>query len=96
MPHLLHLKFKFDPLNNPQRSRHFVNPVFSYDAFPLDGAPRLFIYLVKIYDFQKKLGVITYFCFMFLREKKIRKKTLSVTSYLEKTVYKKPNLGLGG
>ena len=31
----------------------------------------------------------------FLKGKKIRKKTLSVTPYLEKMVYEKPNLGLG-
>ena len=28
MPHLFHLEFKFDSLNNPQRSPHFVDPVF--------------------------------------------------------------------
>ena len=33
---------------------------------------------------KKKLGVTTYYYF-FLRENKIRKKTLSVTPYLEKT-----------
>ena len=32
---------------------------------------------------------------LFLREDKIRKKTLSVTPYLEKMVCEKPNLGLG-
>ena len=32
---------------------------------------------------------------LFLRENKIRKKTLSVTLYLEKTVYEKLNLGSG-
>ena len=55
-----------------------------------------FIYLVKIYDFHKRLEVATYFCFIFLRENKIIKKTLSMTPYLEKMVCEKPNLGLGG
>ena len=32
---------------------------------------------------------------LFLRENKIRKKTLSVTPYLEKMVYGKPKLGSG-
>ena len=41
--------------------------------------------------FRKRLGVAMYFCFIFfLRENKIRKKTLSVTPYLEKRVYEKP------
>ena len=35
-PHLLHFKFKFDPLKkNPQRSRHFVDPAFRLMRFPL-------------------------------------------------------------
>ena len=33
---------------------------------------------------------------LFLRENKIRKKTLSVTPYLEKMVCEKPKSGLGG
>ena len=37
MPHLLHLKFKLDPLNIPQWSRHFVDPAFRLMRFPLDG-----------------------------------------------------------
>ena len=32
---------------------------------------------------------------LFLRENKIRKKTLSVTLYLEKTYLQKPNMDLG-
>ena len=35
------------------------------------------------------------FLFYFLKENKIRKKTLSVTPYLEKTVCEEPNLGSG-
>ena len=36
MPHLLHLKFKLDPLNVPQWSRHFVDPAFRLMHFSLD------------------------------------------------------------
>ena len=36
-----------------------------------------------------------FYFIIFLRENKIRKKTLSVTSYLEKTVCEKPKLGSG-
>ena len=39
MPCLLHLKFKLDPLNSPQRSCHFVDPAFRLMHFPLDGEP---------------------------------------------------------
>ena len=35
------------------------------------------------------------FVLFFLRENKIRKKTVSVTPYLEKTIYEKPKLGSG-
>ena len=37
MPHLLHPKFKFDPLRPPQWSRHFVDPAFRLMRFPLDS-----------------------------------------------------------
>ena len=40
--------------------------------------------------FRKRLGVATYFCFIFKGEK-IRKKTLSMTPYLEKQVCEKPS-----
>ena len=50
-----------------------------------------------IFKEKKKLGVVTYsyFILFYLRENKIRKKTLSVTFYLEKTVSEKTNLGSG-
>ena len=35
-PRLLHFKFKLDPLKDPQRSRHFVDPAFWLMRFPLD------------------------------------------------------------
>ena len=60
-------------------------------VFPLDGETR-FLFGENLI-FKKRLGVATYFCFIFLRENKIRKKTLSVTPYLETTVYEKPKSG---
>ena len=36
-PHLFHFKFKLSPLNDPQWSRHFVDPAFRLMRFPLDG-----------------------------------------------------------
>ena len=45
--------------------------------------------------FKKDLESPLIFVLFFLRENKIRKKTLSVTPYLEKTVCEKPNLGSG-
>ena len=36
-PHLLHFKFKLDPLKDPQWSRHFVDPAFRLMRFPLNG-----------------------------------------------------------
>ena len=52
------------------------------------------IYLMKIW-FLEKTGSRHLFLFIFLRENNIRKKILSVTLYLEKTVYEKLNLGSG-
>ena len=45
--------------------------------------------------FRKDLESPLIFVFIFFRENKIRKKTLSVTPYLEKTICEKPNLGSG-
>ena len=53
-----------------------------------------FIYLVKKMIFRKDLELPLFFV-LFLRENKIRKKTLGMTPYLEKTVCEKPNLSLG-
>ena len=69
-----------------------MDPRFSH-AFPLDGVTRFFILFSENLFFFKGLGVVTYLCFIFLRENKIRKKTLSVTAYLEKIVYGKPKSG---
>ena len=43
--------------------------------------------------FWEKLGVATYFCFIFFKRKQNKKETLSVTPYLETTVYEKPKSG---
>ena len=65
MSYLLHLKFKLDPLNDLQWSRHFVDPAFQLMRFPLDSE---LDFNLKNYDFyllRKWLGVATYFCFIF-------------------------------
>ena len=79
--HLLHLKFKLDPLNFPQWSRQLVDPVFRLMRFPLDG--ELDFILKRFYSLRKWLGAATYFFFIFKRVNKIRKKNLSVTPYFE-------------
>ena len=67
-----------------------MDPHFSCKS-PLDGEIDSFvIYLFgEKYDFYKRLGITTIFV-LFLRKNKIKKKTLSVTPYLEKTVCGKP------
>ena len=52
---------------------------------------------LKMILFIKKnwLEVATYFCFIFKKENKIRKKTLSVTPYFGKGSLWKTELGLG-
>ena len=57
-------------------------------------ANSLLIYLVKNMNFRKNLKSPLTFL-LFLRENKIRKKILSVTPYLEKSVYGKPKLSPG-
>ena len=67
----------------------FVDPVFRLMRFPFDGELN-FIWKMIFYLFIRKwLGVATYFCFIFKRVNKIRKKTLSVTPYLENVVCEK-------
>ena len=57
-------------------------------CFPLDG--ELDFYSKNdFYLLRKCHGVATYFCFIFKRVNKIRKKTLSVTPYLKKVVCEK-------
>ena len=50
--------------------------------------------LIFYFLFKKKLGVTTYFCFIFLKENKIKNKIISVTPYLKKTICGKPRLDL--
>ena len=65
-------------------------PAFRLMRSPLDG--ELYFYFEKWFNRLKKwLGVVTYFCFIFKRVNKIRKKTLSVTPYLEKVICEKPD-----
>ena len=58
----------------------FCGPCISLDAFPLDGETRYLFLFGKKLIFRKRLGVTTYFCFIFLKEKQNKKeKTSSVT-----------------
>ena len=59
--------------------------------FPLDGELDFYLKKLILLIIWKWLGVATYFCFIFKRVNKIRKKTLSVTPYLEKVIYEKPD-----
>ena len=80
MSHFPHLKFKLDPLDDPKWSRHFVNPVFSLDAFPLDDKTRFLFIWWKIWFFLENTWSHNLFLFYFLREKQNKKeKTLNMT-----------------
>ena len=70
----------------------FCGPHISAHALPLDG--ELAFYLKKIYFLEKDLESQLTFV-LFLKGKQIKKKTLSVTPYLEKMACEKPNLGSG-
>ena len=69
-----------------------VDHAFSHDAFSLDGETHFLFekYLFFRNDFGSPLIFV-----LLLKENKIRKKTISVPPYLEKTTYEKPNLGSG-
>ena len=69
--------FKLDP-QIPQQSRQFVDPHFSC-AYPLDQRDSLFICENFVFG---KVGVATYFIFIFERENKIRNKTLKNDSII--------------
>ena len=71
-------------------------PRILLNAFPLDDETCFFICLVKNMIFRKDLESPLIFVLFFLRENKIRKKTLSVTPYLEKMVCEKPKSGFRG
>ena len=75
MPHSPQLEFKFNPLNIPNGVTILWTHVFHMRPNSNGKTPFLFIYEKLI--FRKRLGVATYFCFIFFyRENKIRKKTL--------------------
>ena len=68
-----------------------MDPIFLHDAFLLDGELTFNLFgenMIIRKDLESSLIFI-----LFLRENKIRKKTLNVISYLEKTVCRKPKLG---
>ena len=92
-PGLLHLKFKFDLLWSPVESP-FCGPRILYKAISTWWRAR---FLFKMILFIKKiwLGVATYFCFIFKRVNKIRKKTLSATPYFGKSGLWKNGSGSG-
>ena len=60
-------------------------PHILHNVLLLDGVTHFFFYLVKNMIFRKDFESSLIFI-LFLRENKIRKKTLSVTPYLEKTI----------
>ena len=64
------------------------------DVFPFDCVTCFFYLFGQNMIFRKDVESPLIFV-LFLRENKIRKKTLSVTPYLEKTVCEKPKSGLG-
>ena len=70
-------------------------PCVLLDAFLLDGVTRFLLIEKKNMIFRKDLESPLIFVLFFLRENKIRKKTLSVTPYLKKIVCEKPKSGPG-
>ena len=46
-----------------------MDPVFRLNAFPLDGKTHFFHLFGENLIFRKRLGVATYFCFIFFKEK---------------------------
>ena len=90
-PHLPHLKFKLDPLVIPSG----VAILWTLHFRTMGSCPmtQLDLYLfMKIWFLEKGLESPLIFV-LFLKRKKIRKKTLSVIPYLEKTICEKPKLG---
>ena len=72
----------------------YVDPAFRLMRFSLDG--ELDFDLKMILFIKKKwLGVVTYFCFIFKRVNKIRKKTINVTPYFGKGGLWKTESSLG-
>ena len=73
----------------------WCGPRIFNDAFPLDRRDSLFVYLGEKYDFQKRLGVATYF-YLFLKGKTSKNKTPKWTpDFFGKAVCEKPESGFG-
>ena len=83
MSHLLHLRFKLDPLLIPSGIAILWTPYFGSCVF-YSMVSSIFIWKWFLFIKKKWLGVATYFCFIFKRVNKIRKKILSVTPYFGK------------
>ena len=64
MPHLLHLKFKFDSLR-PQWIRHFVDPAFRLMHFLFDGELdfylKMILFIIKKNDLESPLIFVLFF-----------------------------------
>ena len=71
-PHSPQLEFKFDPLKIPSGVAILWTPYFA-QCVPIRWRNSLFILFGEILIFRKRLGVATYFCFIFLREKQNKK-----------------------
>ena len=70
-------------------------PRISAHAFPTRWRARFWFWKVILLIKKNWLGVVTYFCFIFKRVNKIRKKTLSVTPYFGKGGLWKTGSGSG-
>ena len=74
-------------------------PPFQLMHFLFDGELDFYLkndLFLFIFFLEKRLVVATYFCFIFKRVDKIRKKTLSMTHYFWKRWYVKNRIWLGG
>ena len=65
----------------------FCGPRISHDAFPLDGKTYFLFLFGENLIFRKKLGVATYFCFIFEGKNKIRKKNPNCELIHTQSVY---------
>ena len=72
-----------------------VDPRFLY-VFPLDGVTRFFYLFGENLIFRKRLGVTTYFCFIFFKRKQNKKENLKCDSLIGKDSLWKTKVGSGG
>ena len=68
----------------PQWSRHFVDPAFSLDAFPLDCETRFFVLFGEKYDFFRKDLESPLIFVLFLKGKQNKKENSKCDSLFEK------------